>query len=176
MSDASDIALRAFLDRAAVRDLIIRFANAFDRQDWSALRDCLAAEVHTDYSAFRGEPPATVAADAFVEARATGLAGVRTQQLSTNHEVILDGDRAECYSAFVVHRVAPNAPPGADTFDTAGHYWHACVRTITGWRIDRIKQTILWTRGTPSVHGAFRVDSLHEPRTAPTTRERGTNT
>lgn len=154
-----DLGLRELLDRDAVRDLVVRFANAFDLQDWDALRACLMAEIFVDYSAFRGEPAATVTADAYVAARASALAGLRTQHLSTNHQVTLAGDRAECLSAFVIHRVAPERPAESgeeNTFDTAGHYRHGCVRTPEGWRIDRIRQTVLWTRGTPGIHGAFR--------------------
>ncbi len=151
-----DSELRDLLDRDAVRDLVVRFANAFDLRDWDALRVCLAAEIFVDYSAFRGEPPGTVAADAYVAARASALSALKTQHLSMNHQVTLAGDRAECFSAFLIHRVAPSAPAGADTLDTAGHYWHGCARTPDGWRIDRIRQAVLWTRGTPEIHGAFR--------------------
>lgn len=156
MSTPLDTALRELLDRDAVRDLVLRFANAFDLQDWGALRSCLMPEIFVDYSAFRKEPPGRVAADAYVAARALALAGLRTQHLSTNHQVTLAGDRAECLSAFLIHRVAPGMPAGTDAFDTAGHYWHGCVRTPEGWRIDRIRQTVLWTRGNPEIHGAFR--------------------
>jgi len=147
-----DSELRDLLDRDAVRDLVVRFANAFDLKDWSALRACLAAEIFVDYSAFRGEPPATVTADSYVAARASALSALKTQHLSTNHQVTLAGDRAECFSAFVIHRIAPAS---GDFLDTAGHYWHGCARTPDGWRIDRIRQTVLWTRGNPAIHGAF---------------------
>ena len=150
---APDILLRDLLDRDAVRDLVVRFANAFDLRDWDALRACLAAEIFVDYSAFRGEPPATVTADSYVAARASALSALKTQHLSTNHQVTLAGDRAECFSAFLIHRIAP---ANGDFLDTAGHYWHGCARTPDGWRIDRIRQTVLWTRGTPEIHGAFR--------------------
>jgi hypothetical protein len=151
-----DSELRGLLDHDAVRGLVIRFANAFDLRDWNALRACLGAEIFVDYSAFRGESPATVTAEAYVAARVSALSALKTQHLSTNHQVTLAGDRAECFSAFLIHRIAPAAPAGADTFDTAGHYWHGCARTPDGWRIDRIRQTVLWTRGTPEIHGAFR--------------------
>jgi hypothetical protein len=145
--------LRDLLDRDAVRDLVVRFANAFDLQDWNALRACLAAEIFVDYSAFRGEPPRTVTAEDYVESRASALAALKTQHLSTNHQVTLEGDRAECFSAFLIHRIAPAS---GDFLDTAGNYWHGCSRTPDGWRIDRIRQTVLWTRGTPEIHGALR--------------------
>jgi hypothetical protein len=145
--------LRDLLDRDAVRDLVIRFANAFDLRDWNVLRACLAPEVFVDYSAFRGDPPATITAESYVAARISALAALRTQHLSTNHQVTLSGDRAECFSAFLIHRISPAS---GEAFDTAGHYWHGCARTPDGWRIDRIRQTVLWTRGNPEIHGAFR--------------------
>lgn len=91
--------------------------------------------------------------------RTSALAGLRRQHLSTNHQVTLTGDRAECLAVFLIHRVAPGAPgapAGMDTFDNAGQYRHGCVRDPDGWRIDRIRQTVLWTRGRPEIHGAFR--------------------
>ena len=139
---------------------MVRFANAFDLKDWNALRACLAAEIVVDYSAFRGEPPMIVTAEDYVASRASALAALKTQHLSTNHQVTLAGDRAECFSAFLIHRITPTSGVFFDTsgryFDTAGHYWHGCARSPDGWRIDRIRQTVLWTRGTPEIHGAFR--------------------
>jgi hypothetical protein len=142
---------------------VVGFANAMDRQDWPALRACLAATVDVDYSDLRGEPRAVVAAEAFVAARVRGLAGLRTQHVSTNHLVAVDGDRAECTSAFLIHRVDPAAPAGRDTFDTVGHYTHGLIRTPEGWRIDRIVQRVLWSRGEPAVHGALRRSAAPGP-------------
>lgn len=127
-----------------------------DGQDWALLRACLAPNVHVDYSDLRGDPPATIAADDFVAARVTGLRGLRTPHLSTNHLVTLDEDRATCESSFLIHRLDPARAQGENTFDTAGHYVHGLRRTRAGWQIDRIKQTVLWSHGNPRVHGALR--------------------
>jgi hypothetical protein len=148
--------LRHLIDRAEITDLVLRFARAMDGQDWSLLRSCLAPEVAVDYSDLRGDPPATVSADAFVAARVAGLAGLVTQHISTNHLVTIDGDRAECASCFLIHRVDPAARPGSNSFDTAGHYLHRLSRTPGGWRISGITQTVVWNRGNPDVHGALR--------------------
>jgi len=152
----SDPALAWLRDRAEVTDTVLRFANAMDRQDWAALRACLADELEIDYSALRGEPPRTVLAEEYVAGRVSGLAGLRTQHVSTNHVVTVAGDRAECVSAFLIHRLDPARPPESQTFDTAGHYRHGLARAGNGWRIDRIVQTVLWSRGNPDVHGALR--------------------
>lgn len=148
-------ALRALTDRADITDLVLRFAQAFDRQDWAALRACLLPTIEVDYSDLRGDPPATITADEFVAARARALGALRTQHLSTNHLVTVTGDDGECASAFLIHRVDP-ARGRDNTFDTAGHYTHRVRRTPDGWRIARIEQRVLWNRGNPDVHGALR--------------------
>ena len=148
--------LQQLADRTGVIDTVLRAARAMDRQDWPALRACLAATLDVDYSDLRGDPPSTIAADAYVAARITGLTGLKTQHVSTNHLVTLEGDRAECTSCFLIHRLNPAAPVGDDTFDTAGHYVHRLARTTGGWLFDGIVQTVLWNRGNPQVHGALR--------------------
>jgi hypothetical protein len=148
--------LQWLVDRAAVIDTVVAFANAFDAQDWGRLRGLLADEVFTDYSQFRGDAPARVTAEAYVAARRTALTGLRTLHLSTNHAVTVNGDRAECVSTYRIYRLDPNGTPGADRFDTAGTYEHALVRNGEGWRICAVRQTVVVQEGNPAVHGAFR--------------------
>jgi hypothetical protein len=151
-----DERLRRLSDRAEITDVVLRFALAMDLHDWPLLRACLADEVETDYGAFRNEPVARVSADAFVARRASALADLRMQHVSTNHLVEIDGDEAVCRSCFLIHRVHPGLPHGENTLDSAGHYVHRLIRTNDGWRIRGIVQTPLWTRGNPQVHGALR--------------------
>jgi hypothetical protein len=65
-------ALQTLRDRQAVIDTLLRLAQAFDEQDWPAARACLADELETDYSSFRGTPPQRLAAEAFVALRTEG--------------------------------------------------------------------------------------------------------
>ena len=148
--------LQALLDRAAIADTIVGAANAFDTQDWERLRTCLADELRTDYSEFRGEPPSTVSADSYVEARRNGLLGLKTLHISTNHQIEIDGDSAKCRSAYRIYRIDPARAPGENRLDTAGHYEHELVRVPDGWRICSIKQTVVLREGASGVHGAFR--------------------
>lgn len=144
-------------DRAEITDLVLRYAYAMDMQDWTSLRDCLADEIDVEYTALRGESRQIISADDFVEKRSKDLAGLRTQHISTNHLVSVHGDHAECTSCFLIHRIDPNKKAVEENnFDTAGHYLHGVTRTSTGWRIDRIRQTVLWSRGNREVHGALR--------------------
>jgi len=127
-----------------------------DTQDWTLLRDCLLDTVEVDYSDLRGDPPARMSAEEYVAGRVTGLGGLRTQHISSNHLVRIDGVRAECTSSFLIHRLDPSRPPGGNAFDSAGHYVHRLRRTARGWRIEGIVQTVLWSRGNPEIHGALR--------------------
>jgi hypothetical protein len=155
--------VRWLRDRAEIADVVLAFARAFDLHDWSGLRACLTATVEADYADLRGEPPQSIAADEYVATRARALDGLRTQHVSTNHLITVEGDRAECLSAFVIHRLDPRRADGQNTFDTAGHYAHGLCRTPDGWRIARIEQRVLWSRGNPDVHGALRRNAATEP-------------
>jgi len=136
-----------------VIDLVLGFARALDVKDWAACRRCFADEIETDYSDLRGEPPATVKADDFVALRRAALERLKTLHLSANHLVTVDGDRATCVSAAVIHRFRPE---DGERFDTYCAYTHALVRTPAGWKISAVKQTVYWNTGNPDIHSGAR--------------------
>lgn len=145
--------LSVLLDRAAVIDVVLGLARALDVKDWLACRRCFTDEVETDYSDLRGEPPSTVRADDFVARRRTALDTLKTLHLSANHLVTVDGDRATCVSAAVIHRLRPE---DGERFDTYCAYTYALVRTAAGWKISKIKQTVYWNTGNPEIHPGAR--------------------
>jgi hypothetical protein len=147
--------LKLLLDRAEISDMVIRFAIALDLQDWPLFRSCFTDEVEADYSDFRGEPPAMIQADDFVEQRRSALSGLKTQHISTNHVITVDGDTAVCISCAVIHRFAPDKQ-GDNYFDTHGYYYHTLIRTSEGWKICKVKQTVFWNRGEAEIHGFHR--------------------
>lgn len=143
-------------DKFDITETILRFAYALDQQNWDMLRDCLADQVDADYTALRGEDRRIISADDFVSQRAKSLAGLKTQHISTNHLISVQDNQAECTSCFLIHRLDPARMPDGNAYDTAGHYIHGLVRVAQGWRIDRIKQIVLWSHGNPDIHGARR--------------------
>ena len=145
--------LRLLEDRAAVIDVVLGFSRSLDVKDWAACRRCFTDEIETDYSDLRGELPSTVKADDFVALRRTALEKLKTLHLSANHLVTVDGDRATCVSAAVIHRFRPE--DGA-RFDTYCAYTHSLARGASGWRIDKVKQTVYWNTGNPDVHSGAR--------------------
>jgi hypothetical protein len=153
-----DEQLWRLVDRTAVIERIVRFANSFDAKDWGVLRSCLVENIATDYSQFRGEPPRRMAADEYVASRRQTLAGLRTLHISTNHDVRITGDNAVCWSAYRIYRLDPTREAGENSLDTAGNYEHGLLRTDRGWKISRIRQTVVMQRGNPRIHGALRPD------------------
>jgi 3-phenylpropionate/cinnamic acid dioxygenase small subunit len=151
MTDERSLSL--IRDRAAVIDVVLAAARALDVKDWVAYRGCFTDEIETDYSDLRGEPPQIVKADDFVALRRTALDRLKTLHLSANHLVTVDGDRATCVSAAIIHRFRPE---DGERFDTYCAYTHALVRAGGGWRIIKIKQTVYWNTGNPDIHGGAR--------------------
>lgn len=139
-------------DREAIREVVSQFFLAFDAADWAGLRACLSDQITVDYADLRGEPPRSLPADEYVAARKEGLAGLQTLHAATNHVVAVDGDQADCACSALIQR---SAADGA-TFDTAARYDFQLRRGSDGWRIDGIRQSVLWNRGDPRVHGALR--------------------
>ncbi|MEG3851248.1 nuclear transport factor 2 family protein [Microcoleus sp. herbarium7] len=153
MSELPEI--RQIIDRTAIVDTIVAFANAFDAKDWQRVRSYLADEIDIDYSEFRGEPPRRVTAEEYIKQRVENLAGLRTLHVSTNHEVTINNNTAECQSAYQIYRLDPSRE-SQNRFDTAGNYFHQLIQTDGNWLIAGIKQTVMIVSGNPQVHGALR--------------------
>lgn len=144
------------IDRTQIIETITTFANAIDRKDWQKLRDLLTDKLEIDYSDFRGEAPRQISADEYVKQRSSSLSHLKTLHISTNHEVVIQANRAECRSAYQIYRLDPNREAGANRLDTAGNYVHQLIRVGDRWRISAITQTVVVMSGDREVHGAFR--------------------
>ena len=148
--------IRSIVDRTAIVDAIVSFANAFDAKDWQKVRLHLTDEIDIDYSEFRSEPPRRITAEEYIKQRVEGLAGLRTLHVSTNHEVTINNNTAKCQSAYQIYRLDPNRESGQNRLDTAGNYFHSLIKTDKHWLIAGIKQTVVIVSGNPQVHGSLR--------------------
>jgi hypothetical protein len=136
---------------------IHEFCRALDRRDWSSLRSCLAAFLWTDYSSFRGTPPAQISADEFVHLRQVGLAGLVTQHHSANHVVTSIGEPVHCRFDFIIRRWAEN-PEDARFLHTFGYYemvLHPVTDGDRHWVINSITQHALRSEGSRELHGSW---------------------
>lgn len=134
---------------------IRRLARALDAQDWPAVRGCLGVDLDTDYSSFRGTPPARLTADEFVELRRVGLSGLVTRHRTEHHVVEITGDRAVCRCDFVIQRWSADATDPR-FLHSYGSYRYVLRRAPAGWQIVGITQTVRLSEGDPQLHGALR--------------------
>jgi len=160
-------------DILAIQNLLARFANHFDLKDWSALEDCLAPQVFTDYSDLRGAPPETLAAAEYVCLRREALAPLGTHHLLGNLEIdFLDSGHAICRASMLIWRVQ-GVPQGAivqtatDEFHTHCLYRFELVRQDAVWKISGITQKMLWNTGRAQIHAGVRMQTTGATSTAP---------
>jgi ketosteroid isomerase-like protein len=142
--------LRALQDRAAIIDVITRFAVSLDRRDWAGLRACLADQVQLDYPDSVGV--ATVGGDDLVAIARRFFGRLdATQHVSANHQVAIDGDRASCTSTLLAQHFLTGCD-GGETQRQVGYYVNDLARGADGeWRIVRSAQQVSWSDGNPAV-------------------------
>ena len=142
-------------DRIAVADLLFRFAASFDQKDWNAMRECLGASIHCDYSSLRGTPPGEVSRDDYIAQRIGALAALEMQHELTNLFVTVVDDNATVRCNFVIRRfrASSDASPGGDFFHSCGRYLFRLIRRDAAWRIVSITQVVTRNRGNPEIHG-----------------------
>jgi hypothetical protein len=124
-----------------------RYALAVDARRWALFDQVFSHDAVADF----GGP-----------ARFEGLAALKrdfaaihapfqaTQHVVTNHQVLVDGDRANCVS-YVHGRFVREVPGGGPMFESGGWYDDELERGFAGWRIARRTCRTVWTAGNPAV-------------------------
>ncbi|MFQ5697663.1 MAG: nuclear transport factor 2 family protein [Myxococcota bacterium] len=142
----SEDALQALVDRAAISDVVVRYATGLDRRDWSAFRSVFTDEIEMDFESV-GIPAGRVSADAWVaDARALFAGFDATQHQSSNHVFDLRGDEAICISSMQAEHFV-----GEERWTIGGYYTNELVRTAGGWKIHGLILTVTWQRGNREV-------------------------
>lgn len=136
-------------------ELLCEFQLAFDMRDWARLESCLDERVYTDYSSFRGIPPAEVSREHYVELRRTALSRLRMQHNFSNLRVRQDASTgtmiADCN--FAIFRFAETDPVGPqDYFHSIGRYTFHLRHRAGGLCISGITQHLIASYGNPDVH------------------------
>ena len=142
MSDDTAL-LRGVADRAAIRDLVTRYAVAVDTTDWPAVRACFTPDAECDYSWFKGD------LDTVLGAIERGLARFEsTTHLVGNHLAEVDGDDATAETYTLCHHRFRTTDGAIDRV-AALRYLDALVRTPDGWRIRRRDVVVTFERTDP---------------------------
>jgi hypothetical protein len=147
--------LEELADRMAIADVVAGLAHAQDDRDWAALRRLFADEVLLDLSTHHfGRPPATTAVADLIELARGTLDGFdSTHHATSNPQVRLAGDEAECRVHVIAHHHVP-AAQGVIDFCTMRGGWQLTLRKLGGrWLITHwaVRRTCPW-EGSPDVY------------------------
>lgn len=135
------------MDRDIIRRMSI-FFNSFDVKDWHALEDSLADHVSYDYSGLRSSS-GVCAKEEFVGLRKAALNHLKTQHIYSNLEVEAGDKRAFVRLSAVIFR----RDDADHYFNTHAMYEFRLQKLAMGdWKIDQIKQVVLWNEGDSSIH------------------------
>lgn len=145
-------------DRAAIAELLSRYAQGCDRRDLDAVGGCFTEDAQAEYSGKR--LPRGVA---HIVAHMAPLAQLpASQHLVGSVSVEIDGDAATASSYTTAHLVRA-VDDGHVVIHRGLHYADKLVRTPAGWRISERIHRVLWSTSQPTV---WPVPRLTAPTTA----------
>jgi hypothetical protein len=123
------------------------YALAVDTRRWDLFDRVFAADAQADFGGpARWEDLASLKRD-FAAIHEPFAA---TQHVTTNHQVVGAGERANCMS-YVRGCFIREVPEGGNMFESGGWYDDAFVKTFAGWRIQSRTCRTVWTQGNPLV-------------------------
>jgi uncharacterized protein len=133
-------------DSAEIIAVVNSVASLADRRRWADLRAVFEDDVEVDYSSLTGIPAARVKAPDLIAGWEKGLtAFARTEHVVSGHEVIVNGDTAECRARFIATHTR-NAD-GSDRWTVGGRHNYTLTRVAGTWRVSGTVMTLEWEQG-----------------------------
>jgi len=118
-------------DKAAIGEVLVRYATGIDQKDWVLLRTCWTDQVLVDYDQLGMFHDPDALTDVM---RKTHEAMGPTYHRLSNFVIDVEGDRATART--YVHAVLMLRPGDSQNWiEAVGHYEDVLVRTDDGWRI-----------------------------------------
>jgi len=147
----NDQMVQELLDREAIKEVRATFAQALDHKDWTLLESLFVEEVDTDFTAY-GVPAQRVRREDVVKSYQHNLSreGLRTQHISSNFRITINGDTAHCRSNFLAQHYIQGFA-GGDEFFLRAEYHDQLTRTAIGWKISALTFTMFYTSGNPAI-------------------------
>lgn len=135
------------LDRAAITDVVNRYATGLDRRDWPLLRSIFTDEIDMEYGSV-GIKPGRYSADKWVRSSEVLFAGFGpTQHTLTNHAFTFDGDKAHCVAYMRAEHFIIEDAPSENRWTIGGYYTVDLISTQKTWRIHAMGLHVTWQTG-----------------------------
>jgi SnoaL-like domain len=132
---------------AEIINTVNLYTVAVDSQTWDLFDQVFTADIRADF----GGPAQWHDRASFKRDFAAVHAPFKaTQHTTSNHRVLVDGDRGYCLS-YVRAMFIRAVPEGGHSFEAAGWYDDELVRMSGGWRITRRTNRTFWSGGNPLV-------------------------
>jgi SnoaL-like domain len=140
-------ALQELLDRAAITDVVNRYATGLDRRDWPLLRSIFTDEIDMEYTSV-GLKPGRYSADKWVRSSEVLFAGFgATQHTLSNHAITLHGDHAEAVVYMRAEHFIEDLVPAENRWTIGGYYVASLSRVTAGWKIHAMELRVTWQTG-----------------------------
>jgi hypothetical protein len=134
-------------DIVAIINIINLYAVAVDALRWDLFDQIFTPDVQANFGGAAGWTDLAALKRDFENVHRPFVA---TLHVTTNHQVVVDADRANCIS-YVHGRFIRQVPEGGSLFESAGWYDDMLVRTPAGWRIKARTCRSVWSGGNPAV-------------------------
>ena len=140
------LSLQEMSDRIEIQDLIARYANAIDDQDWAALDEVFSPDAVIDYTELGGAKGTREETKAYLAQALPNFPAF--QHMSATTRLVLDGDTATARTILFNPMVMEHE--GAERVFFIGLWYHdKLVRTVDGWRIAHRREQKCWSFNAP---------------------------
>ncbi|ASQ45016.1 nuclear transport factor 2 family protein [Legionella clemsonensis] len=131
-----------------IPNLLFKFANSFDIKDWAGLESTLMDHIECDYQDFRGKT-GTYTKSEYVNSRKETLGHLKTQHLFSNLEIKSEEKCSYCRVNAIIYR----RDREGKKFDSHVIYnFELSKSSKDEWKIQKIKQIVLWNEGDSTVY------------------------
>jgi SnoaL-like domain len=140
--------LRSIEDRAAISDILKKYAFSIDRRQWDDFASCFAGEIEVNLIRTNGW--VTFALSDYVKL----VSGVfnsytATQHLTANEQITVEGDSATAWSTLNATHHQREAV--GDQFQQQVGYYEWQLARASRWQITKVRQVLYWQRGNQQI-------------------------
>jgi ketosteroid isomerase-like protein len=146
---AAPFTLQQLADRAAIQDVVIRYANALDRRDYDEVASCFTSDARAVYAGVELAPGADSIISFLKQLRQPLHERHAGTHLAANLLITLAGDEASAESYVIAYAVP--ADPGAPIKMRGVRYRDRLLRQADGWKIAERIHSVDWESSVPNV-------------------------